>query len=180
MHGARRKSAASGPVEDDRLDHDPQLRVVDLAREVLEKALELFGRAVRGRQELGRVEAARLDPAGVVNLDHELASKALDPAADRDGVAGLEAKADPVGVAKRAGGDRPAAIAQAQGQVRGAVARRLALLRDHGVAALETLSGAQLGDLRMDLGDGRFHPPIVNFGADTKGQQPAHRSERTE
>ena len=42
--------------EQDPLDHRPQARVVDLAGQVLEEALELLGRAVGGGQELGRVD----------------------------------------------------------------------------------------------------------------------------
>ena len=38
-------------------------RVVDLAGQVLEETLQLLHRAVGGRQELGRIEGAGLDPA---------------------------------------------------------------------------------------------------------------------
>ena len=55
-------------AEEHRLDHAAQRLVVDLARQVLEKALELVADAVGGGQELGRVEAARLEPAQVLDL----------------------------------------------------------------------------------------------------------------
>ena len=50
--------------EEHPLDHLAQRRVVDLARQVLEEALELLGVAIGGGQELGRVELGRLDRAG--------------------------------------------------------------------------------------------------------------------
>ena len=40
---------------DDALDHRPQGRVVDLADQVLEEALELLDRAIGGGEELSRV-----------------------------------------------------------------------------------------------------------------------------
>ena len=120
-----------------------------------------------------RVEAPRLEPADVVDLDRELAAEALDLAADGDRVAGLEPESDPVGLPEGAGGDRPAAIAEAQGEVLGAVAGRQPLLGQARVAPLEPLTGPQLGDLGMDLCDRRLHTPILNPWAD----EPAPRAQ---
>ncbi len=63
---------------------------MDLASEVLEEPLELVDRAVGGRQELGRVVAAGLDPPHVVELGDELPAISLGPPGDRHCVAALE------------------------------------------------------------------------------------------
>ena len=121
---------------------------MDLADQVLEEALELLDRAVGGGQELGRVEAPRLEPADVVELGDQLAAEALDLAARGDRVAGLEAQPDPVGVAedarRRSSRCGRAAAATGTGTPFRAVSRSFAQAR---VAALEALPRAQLGDL---------------------------------
>ena len=76
--------------------------------QVLEEALQLLHRAVRGGQERAGVVRAGLEPLDVVELGDQLAAEALDPALDRDGVAGLEAKAEAVDLAKDARGQRAA------------------------------------------------------------------------
>ena len=85
--------------------------VVDLAREMLEEAVQLVEIAVGRGQELGRVELVRwrrtLD---LDDLDHELVAEALDAAGDVDEVPALEATGERIGVLERARGHRPAPI----------------------------------------------------------------------
>ena len=155
--------------DDHRRDDPAQGGIVDLADQVLQEALELLHRSVGGRQELAGVEGVGIEPANVVELRGQLTAVALDPAPDGDRVPGLEPKPDPVGVAEDAGTDRSAGVAQAQRQVRGAVSRRQALLREAGVAPLEPPAGPQLGDCGMDLGDRGLHIPILAVESDPNG-----------
>jgi hypothetical protein len=130
---------------------------VHLANEMLEKALELVDRAIGGGQELAGVEAAGIETPNVVELGDQLAAKSLDPPANRDRVAGPEAKAEPIGIAEDPRGDRPAAIAQPERQIGGAVAGGQALLRDAREPSFEALSRAQRRDLGMDLSERGLH-----------------------
>ena len=75
------------------------MRVVDLAREVLEEAVELVEVAVGGRQELCRVRAV-LGAPDRLQLDLELVPEALDPAAHGHQVAALELAGEEVRVAE--------------------------------------------------------------------------------
>jgi hypothetical protein len=137
---------------------------VDLADEMLEESLELLDRSVGGGQEVGRIEAARLEPRGVVELGHELAAIALHLPPGGDRVAALEAQPDPVGVAEDTGGNRSRSVAQAQGEIRGPGARREALLLRARVAALEPLPRPQGFDLGTDLRDRRLHVLDLDLG----------------
>ena len=85
MQGARRSSARNGGVAEEGVEQGAQVGVVDLAREVLEEAVELVEVAVGGRQERRRV--GRLGAPDRAQLDLELVAEALDAAADGDQVA---------------------------------------------------------------------------------------------
>ena len=118
--------------------HRPQQgRIVDLAREVLQEALELLDRAIGGGQELRRVEGPRLQALDVVELGDHLAAKALESPAHADRVAALEAQPDAVGLAEHPGGQRAGGVAQLHRQVRAAVLRGQPVLPQAAVATLE-------------------------------------------
>ena len=114
--GAARRVARASPSR--RVDQAPERRVADLAREVLEEAVELVEVAVGDGQERGGVGlagAARRDRA---HVDLQLVAEALDPARDAHEVAALEAPGVEVGVAEDAGRERAAAVAQLDREVR--------------------------------------------------------------
>jgi hypothetical protein len=121
---------------------------VDLARQVLEKALQLLAVAVGGGEKLLGVGLLRLEPPHVVELQSQLAPKALGAAPNLDWIAALESRADSVGLAEHPRPDRAAAIAQLQRQVGGAVAGHLAVLANAGVATRERHPRGQFSDLR--------------------------------
>jgi hypothetical protein len=100
--------------EQDPLDHLAERRVVHLARQVLEEALQFCCVAVGGREEEGRVEVALRDRLDVLDLRDQLAAETLDLAQDPDRIAALEPRAEAVDVPKGAGRDRSAAVAQLQ------------------------------------------------------------------
>src|SRR4051812_41084652 len=76
-------------VEED-AEQPAQILVVDLAREVLEEAVELLDVPVRAREEVRRV-ALRLGGApDVGDVDLELVAKPLDPPAHTHQVAAIE------------------------------------------------------------------------------------------
>ena len=79
-------------------------RVVHLAGEVLEEALELVEVAVGDGEEGRRV--GRLGAPDVAHVDLELVAEALDPPAHLHEVAALEAPGQQIGVAERARGQR--------------------------------------------------------------------------
>jgi proteasome assembly chaperone (PAC2) family protein len=146
-------------------------RVVDLASEVLQESLELLDRTVGGREELRGVERAGLEPPHVVELGDQVAAIALQPAAGKDRVAAREPQADPVRLAKDAGGQRSGTVTQLDHQVRAAVARRKAILPHAREALLEPLSRPQLADRGLSLllpfdRDRRFHVSMVTRGPD--------------
>ena len=100
-------AARSYVVAEQRVEQAPVARVIDLAREVLEEAVELLEITVGAREEarrglrpLGSPSARASD---VPDLDHELVTKPLDAAADADELAALEPPGEHVGVAERAG-----------------------------------------------------------------------------
>src|SRR6185436_17450875 len=73
------------------LDDATQAGVMDLAAQMLEEALELLDRAIRGGQELGGIERPGLQAAHVVELSGQLTLEALDPAPGQHSVAAVEA-----------------------------------------------------------------------------------------
>ena len=146
--GARGAAEVAGQRlgEEKPLDDTAQAGIVDLAAQVLEEALELLDRAVGGGKELGGVERPGLEPAHVVELRRQLAPEALELAAGEHRVATLEAQPDPIGLAEDASRKRAGAVAQLQRQVGAPVSGRQPVLAHARVAALEPLTGAQLGD----------------------------------
>ena len=112
MQGARRSSLATGSAPSDSGDDGAQAGIVDLAAQVLEKALELVDRAIGGGQELGRVEGAGSSLRSAVDLGLQLAPEALDLAAHLDRVAALEASAELIGLAEDPRRDRAGPVAQ--------------------------------------------------------------------
>ena len=94
--------------------HRPQQgRVVDLARQVLEEALELLDRAIGGGQELRRVERPGLQALARRRARRPARREsARARPRTRDRVAALEAQADAVGLAEHPGGQRAGAVAQ--------------------------------------------------------------------
>ncbi len=131
---------------EDPLDDLAERLVVDLAGQVLEKPVQLVDRAVRGRQELGRVERARLDPPQRRHLGREVAAEALDLAADLDRVAALEAGAEQIDVAEDPGRNRAGPVAELEAQVGRAVLRLLAILAYHRKAPREGSARLQRRD----------------------------------
>ena len=121
---------------------------MDLAGQVLEKPFELVEVAIRGGQELGRVELSLGEPAHVLELGGEPAAETLDPPPHLDRVAALEAGPDRVGIAEYPRRDRPAPVAQLERQVGGAVTRGEPILAGARIAAGEGPPGRQLGDRR--------------------------------
>src|SRR5262249_32689551 len=93
-------------------------RVVDLAGEVLEEAVELVEVAVGDRQELRRVGGRRVDARDRAHLELQLVAEPLDAPGDPHEVAALEAPREHVGVAKDARRDRAGAVAQLEREVR--------------------------------------------------------------
>src|SRR5438552_2920355 len=98
--GSAPKVGCHRPAQQKPLDGSPERRIVDLAREVLEEALELLDRPVGGGQELLGLEGAGLQALHVVELGDRLAPEALDPAANPDSVAALEPQPDAIGLAE--------------------------------------------------------------------------------
>ena len=145
---------------------------MDLGDEVFQEALQLLHRAIRRGQERSGVESARLHPLDVIELRDEVAAEALDPALDLNGVARLEAKADAVGLAKDAGGERAAAVAKLEREVGRAVLGGQAVLARAREPARKALPGPQVGNLRRVAGHGSglsgcgAHPSIVGHAAD--------------
>ena len=100
--------------------------VVDLAREVLEEAVELVDVAVGDRQELRRVGG--LGALDLLDVDLQLVAEALHAPAHAHELAAVEAPGEDVGVLERATGQRAAAVAQLEREVRRAGAREQAVL----------------------------------------------------
>ena len=99
---------------------------MDLAREVLEEAVELLHVAVGDGQELGRVGG--LGALDLLDVDLQLVAELLHAPAHAHELAALEAAGEDVGVLERAAGERAAAIAELEREVGGAGAREQAVL----------------------------------------------------
>src|SRR5918996_4973727 len=102
-------------------------------------------------QELTGVVVGRVEPADLVELEVEVAAKALGLAYDHNRVAALEPRPDPVDLAEHPARDRPRAVAQLQGEVGRSVAGRQPVLAHACVAALDPPAWAQLGDRRASV-----------------------------
>ena len=118
-------------------------RVGDLAREVLEEAVELVEVAVGDRQERRRVGAALAGALDPLELDLRLLAEAHDAARHAHQLAALEAPAVQVGVAEQARRQRRAAVAQLEREVGRAAAREQTLLARAREDALDPLARAQ-------------------------------------
>ncbi len=148
--GARARGAApcraQRAVGEQVVQQRAQARVMDLAREVLEEAVELVEVAVGDGQERRRIDLAVLYAPDRAQLDLQLVAEALDATRDAHEVAALEAAREHVGVAERARLHRAAAIAQLDREIRRAGARQQAVLARACEHAFELLAGAQRGD----------------------------------
>ena len=144
--GRAAKLRTDGIGEQNPLDHLAQRRVVDLAGQVLEEALELLGVAVRGGQEVRRVELSRLDGLDFLDLGHQLPAEALHPAGDANRVTTLEAPREAIDLPECPRRDRSCPVAQLHREVDRAVPGGEAVLADAGVDPAEALAGPQLGD----------------------------------
>ena len=111
------------------------------AGEVLEEAVQLLHVAVGDGQEVGGVGGAGLGTPDRAQLDLKLVAEALGTPGDLHQVAPLELPAEEVGVAERARGNGPAAIAQLDRQVGRTALREQAVLAGAGEHALDLSSG---------------------------------------
>ena len=170
MAGAGAGSAAERArhrLREQKAAHDRgQRRVVDLAGEMLEESLELLAVAIGGRQELGRIGLCRLEPAHVLELGDERSAEARNPPAHLDRIAAIESRADPVGVAKDAGGDGAGAIAELEREIDRAVACGEPVLAGAGVATAEDLPGGQVRNRCAVEGAGGLDAPMFTAGPD--------------
>ena len=95
MPGARaRRAAPVGSqlfVGQQGVEQPPVVRIVDLAREMLEEAVELVAVAECDRQELLRVDRSGGRLGDRAHFDLQLVAEPLDPPGDMDQVAALEA-----------------------------------------------------------------------------------------
>jgi len=143
-------------VRQHQLEQSPVARLVNLAREVLEKAVELVEVAIGDRQEAGRVETGAgrsLDP---FELDLKRIAEASDASGDRDQLAGVEAPTVEIRIAEDSRRQRPAAIAELERQIGRPAARQQSLLARAGEhpstasPARSVASGAPVGVSRLD------------------------------
>jgi hypothetical protein len=142
-------------VAEQRVEQRAQAGVVDLAREVLEEAIELVEVTVGDRQEgrgIGVVVGRARDRA---QLDLQLVAEALDASRDAHEVAALEAPGEHVGVAEGARLDGAAAVAQLDREVRRARPRQQAILARAREDALDLLARAQRGDAHRAIEFGK-------------------------
>ena len=179
--GARGAAEVGGDraAQQEALDRPQQGRIVDLAREVLEEALELLDRSVGGGQELRRVVRPGLQALDVVQLGDHLAAEALDSPAYADRVAALEPKPDAVGLA-----EHPGRAASRSGRGAPPTGRSPRFATSGGPSAGSRSgprigSRAQVGDPRRTLVFGRrsdcgFHASMVTAAPDgpTRAQAP--------
>ena len=114
---------------------------MDLAREVLEEAVELVEVAVGDGQERRRV--GRLGARDLAHLDLQLVAEPLHAPAHAHEVAALEAPGEHVGVAERARLDRAAAVAQLERQVRQPGACLQPVLARAGEDAVDLVAGSE-------------------------------------
>ena len=135
-----------GAVVEQRCEQRAQAGVVNLAREVLEEAVELVEVAVGDGQECGRIGLALGGAIDRAQVDLQLVAKALDATGDAHEVTALEAPGQHIGVPKRAPLNRPRAVAQLDREVRRAGTRQQAVLARAREDTLDLLPGAQRGD----------------------------------
>ena len=133
-------------VAEERVEQAPQVRVVHLAREVLEEAVQLLHVAVGHRKELGGVARLLAGALDRLELHLELVAEALHPPAHGHEVAALELPGEEVRVAKRAARDGARAVAQLDRQVGRSVLGRQAVLARAGEHALDLAARSELSD----------------------------------
>src|SRR5476651_1503420 len=97
-------------VLEERVEQLVEAGVIDLTREVLQKAVEFIQIAVGRWQKRGRVDLGFGDALDPLQLDLELLAKPRDAAGDGDEFAGGKASAVNVGVAKNPRRKRAAAV----------------------------------------------------------------------
>ena len=134
---------AQRAIAEQRGEQGLEARIVDLARKVLEEAVELVEVAVGDRQEGRRIGLARRRATDRAQLDLQLVAEALDAAGDAHEVAAIEAAREHVGVAKGATLHGAGAVAQLDGEIRRAGARHQAVLARAREDAVDLLSRAQ-------------------------------------
>ena len=144
--GRLAKGRAKGLVAQEAVEQRAQMRVVHLAREMLEKALQLVHVPVGHGQELRGIRAVCLRAPYRLQVHLELVAKALHPALHGHQITALELAGEEVRVAEGAPGNCPRAIAQLHRQVGAPVARREPVLARAGVHAVDLAPGSQLGD----------------------------------
>ena len=127
-------------VAEQRVEQRLEAGVVDLARKVLEEAVELVEVAVGDRQEGRRIGLARRRATDRAQLDLQLVAKALDATGDAHEVAAIEAAREHVGVAKGATLHGARAVAQLDGEIGRAGARQEAVLARAREDAVDLLS----------------------------------------
>ena len=149
MHGERRSAARSSRVgQQDAVDEALERRVAELAREVLEEAVELVEVAVGDGQERRRVGLVGGRPDDRADVDLQLVAEALDPARDPHEVAAVEAPGVEVGVAEDAAREGARPVAQLDREVRRPGAREEAVLAGAGEDAGHVVAGPQGADRR--------------------------------
>ena len=147
--GSRARGAAplgaQRGIAQERLEQRAVARVVDLAREVLEEAVELVEVAVGDGEERGGVGVRR--PLDRPHLDLQRVAEALHAALHAHEVAAVEAAAEQVRVAEHARGERARAVAQLEREVGRAGAGGQAVLARARVDAGDVVAGAQGAEL---------------------------------
>jgi hypothetical protein len=106
------------------------LTVVDLAGQMLEKAIQLIEIAVRAGQEARWIDFRRfhVDAHGIAHLNHELVAKALDAALNTNEITSLKTSTKDIGLPKGARNYRAGPVAQLDGQVWQAATSNKAIL----------------------------------------------------
>src|SRR5439155_25752922 len=153
--GRAAELGAERAVPEECVDEASQARVVDLAAEVLEEAVELVEIAEGDRQEVGGVDAGGVGARDRSELGRQLVTEALDPARHLNQIAALELPGEIVGVAESTRRNGAAAVAQLDGEIRGSRARRHPIFADAGKYPLDRAASSQPGDGDAFLGRGR-------------------------
>ena len=144
--GQRAQPTPQLVVADEASDGRLQAGVRDLAREELEKALELVSVAAQGGRERLRIEI--LDRLERADLELQPVAKAVDPSEHAHRVALVEPGVEQVDVAPDARLDPSAGVDELEGEVRSAPARAQPLLLRDRVDALDDAVLLELGDRR--------------------------------
>ena len=144
----------------ERADDGRQPRMGDLARQELEKPVELVGVSAQPGRESRGVVVGRLDRA---DLELKPVVEALDPPEHADGVAFGEAAVEQLDVVPDPPLDPAGRVDELEREIGSALSRRPALLPRDGIDALDGAVGGELGD--------RAH--AVSLGREPVGTLPA-------